>query len=77
MERRRQCISHLALIGMLLDGGLSLNATLSQVGIAERAFFLIDKEGIVRQRWLIKGGEEVVFPSEPLLKAVGEVVEKP
>ena len=31
-------------------GGLSLNATLSQVGIAERAFFLIDKEGIVRQR---------------------------
>jgi mycoredoxin-dependent peroxiredoxin len=58
-------------------GGLSLNATLSQVGIAERAFFLIDKEGIVRQRWLIKGGEEVVFPSEPLLKAVREVVEKP
>ena len=58
-------------------GGLSLNATLAQVGIAERAFFLIDKEGIVRQRWLIKGGEEVVFPSEPLLKAVREVVEKP
>jgi len=49
-------------------GGLFLNATLAQVGIAERAFFLIEKEGIVRQRWLIKGGEEVVFPSEPLLQ---------
>ena len=44
---------------------------------AERAFFLIDKEGIVRQRWLIKGGEEVVFPSDPLLKAVQEIAGKP
>jgi hypothetical protein len=51
-------------------GGLSLNATLAQLAIAEWAFFLIDKEGVVRQRWLIKGGEEVVFSSEPLLKAV-------
>ena len=58
-------------------GGLSLNPTLSKHGIAERAFFLIDKEGIVLQRWLMKGGEEVVFPSEPLLTAVREVVEKP
>jgi peroxiredoxin len=58
-------------------GGLSLNATLAQHAIAERAFFLIDKEGIVRQRWLIKGGEEVVFPSEPLLKAVQEIAGKP
>jgi len=35
--------------------GPILNATLSQVGIAERAFFLIDKEGIVRQRWAHQG----------------------
>jgi peroxiredoxin Q/BCP len=58
-------------------GGLSLNATLAQLAIAERAFFLIDKEGVVRQRWLIKGGEEVVFSSEPLLKAVQEITGKP
>jgi peroxiredoxin len=58
-------------------GGLSLNATLSQVGIAERAFFLIDKQGIVRQRWVLKGGEEIVFPTEPLLQAVQEIAGKP
>jgi peroxiredoxin len=58
-------------------GGLSLNATLAQLAIAERAFFLIDKEGVVRQRWLIKGGEEVVFSSEPLLQAVQEIAGKP
>jgi peroxiredoxin len=50
---------------------------LAQLAIAERAFFLIDKEGVVRQRWLIKGGEEVVFSSEPLLKAVQEIAGKP
>jgi len=50
-------------------GGLSLNPTYAQFGIAERAFFLIDINGIVRQRWLVKGGEEVIFPTEPLLKA--------
>ena len=44
-------------------GGLSLNATLSKVGIAERAFFLIDKEGIVRQRWLIRAGKRWCSPA--------------
>jgi peroxiredoxin Q/BCP len=58
-------------------GGLSLNATYAQFGIAERAFFLIDKQGIVRQRWLLKGGEEIVFPTEPLLQAVQEIAGKP
>ena len=57
-------------------GGLSLNPTYAQIGIAERAFFLIDKQGIVRKRWLIKGGEEVIFPSEPILKAVQEIAGK-
>ena len=60
-----------------LYGGLSLNATYARFGIAERAFFLIDKDGVVRQRWLIKGGEDVVFPSEPLLKAVQELAGNP
>ena len=57
-------------------GGLSLNPTYAQIGIAERAFFLIDKQGIVRKRWLIKGGEEVIFRSEPILKAVQEIAGK-
>ena len=58
-------------------GIASTRQPLAQLGIPERAFFLIDKEGIVRQRWLIQGGEEVVFPSEPLLKAVQEIAGKP
>jgi peroxiredoxin len=58
-------------------GGLSLNDTYARIGIAERAFFLIDTQGIVRQRWLIKGGEDIVFPTEPLLKAAQEIAGKP
>ena len=50
-------------------GGLSLNSTYAQFSIAERAFFLVDINGVVRQRWLVNGGEEVIFPTEPLLKA--------
>ena len=57
-------------------GGLSRNATLAKHGIAERAFFLIDTEGIVRQHWLVTGGEDIVFSSEPLLKAAREVAGK-
>ena len=54
-------------------GGLSGNPPLAKHGVAERAFFLIDMQGIVRQRWIIEGGENVVFSSEPLLKAAREV----
>jgi peroxiredoxin len=57
-------------------GGLSRNATLAKHGIAERAFFLIDTQGIVRQQWLVTGGEEIVFSSEPLLQAAREVAGK-
>ena len=43
--------------------------------IAKRSFFLIDKQGIVRGRWI---GEDLdVFPSEILLQAVRELVGKP
>jgi peroxiredoxin len=58
-------------------GGLSLNATYARIGIAERAFFLIDTKGVVRQRWVLKGGEEIVFPTEPLLHAAQEMARKP
>ena len=56
--------------------GLSRNPTLAKHGIAERAFFLIDTQGIVRQQWLVKGGEDIVFSSEPLLKAAQEIAGK-
>jgi peroxiredoxin len=58
-------------------GGLSRNPTLAKLGIAERAFFLIDSQGIVRQRWLVTGGEDIVFSSEPLLNAAQEIAGKP
>jgi peroxiredoxin len=54
-------------------GGLSQNPTLTQLGIAERAFFLIDQQGIVRQRWLVKGGENIVFSSADLIKVAREI----
>jgi peroxiredoxin len=39
---------------------------------ARRSFFLVDPEGIVRQRWLPDG----VFPSEPILDAVRAIPKK-
>jgi alkyl hydroperoxide reductase subunit AhpC len=35
---------------------------------ARRAFFLVDQQGAVRQRWL--PGDQTVFPSETILAAV-------
>jgi len=43
---------------------------------AKRAFFLVDQQGIIRQRWLTDGGEHVTFPSEPILKALQEIAQK-
>ncbi len=37
---------------------------------------LVDQQGIVRQRWLTGGGEDVTFPTEPILQAVQEIVGK-
>jgi mycoredoxin-dependent peroxiredoxin len=42
---------------------------------AERAFFLIDQEGIVRGKW--SGEPYDVFPTEPILEAVRELAKKP
>jgi alkyl hydroperoxide reductase subunit AhpC len=44
---------------------------------AKRAFFLLDQQGIIRQRWLTEGGEDITVPSEPILKAVQEIAQKP
>ena len=43
--------------------------------IAGRAFFLVDKQGIVRGKWI--GEDSAVFPSEVLLKGAQEVAAKP
>ena len=34
-------------------------------------FFLVDKEGIIRGKWV--GEDMAVFPSEPILKAAREI----
>lgn len=40
--------------------------------VAKRAFFLVDRHGIVRGRWI--GEDHDVFPTEVLLKAARDVV---
>jgi hypothetical protein len=42
---------------------------------AERAFFLVDQQGIVRGRWI--GEDLTVFSTEVFLKAAQEIVGKP
>ena len=42
--------------------------------LAQRAFFLIDQQGIVRGRWLARGDE--VFPNAPILQRAQEIVGK-
>ncbi len=39
-----------------------------------RAYFLVDEQGILRRQWLLGiAGDDIVFPSEPILKAVQEL----
>jgi peroxiredoxin len=43
--------------------------------MARRAFFLIDKQGVVRGRWL--ADDSAVFASEPILQVAREIAGKP
>jgi len=43
--------------------------------VAKRSFFLVDKDGIVRGKWI--GEDLAVFSSEALLKAAQEIAGKP
>jgi len=52
-------------------GGLSQELALT---VAQRWFFLIDLQGIVRGQW--RGTTIDVFPSEPILKVAREIAEK-
>jgi hypothetical protein len=42
---------------------------------AGRAFFLIDKQGILRGKWI--GEDLAIFPTEVLLQGAQEVAAKP
>jgi len=41
---------------------------------AQRWFFLVDLQGVVRGQW--RGATNEVFPSDPILKAVREIAAK-
>ena len=44
---------------------------------ALRAFFLIDEQGILRKQWLLGvAGDDIVFSTEPVLKAIQELKSK-
>jgi peroxiredoxin len=51
-------------------GGLSQEVSLT---IAQRWFFLVDLQGIVRGQW--RGTKSEVFPSEAILKAIPKIEE--
>lgn len=43
-----------------------------------RAFFLVDQQGILRKQWLLGlAGDDIVFSSEPILKAIEELTSRP
>ena len=52
-------------------GGLSQELALT---VAQRWFFLVDLEGIVRGQW--RGTTKDVFPSEPILRVAREISAK-
>jgi peroxiredoxin len=43
---------------------------------ADRAFFLIDPQGILRKKWEVKNGETTVVYSDTLLRDIHEVIGK-
>lgn len=49
----------------------------AQTGSPLRAFFLIDKQGVIQARWLPgNAGDHAVTPSETILKAARELAKK-
>jgi alkyl hydroperoxide reductase subunit AhpC len=43
---------------------------------ANRSFFLIDPQGVVRKKWIIENGPTTVVYSETLLRDIREIVDK-
>jgi len=44
--------------------------------LADRSFFLIDPQGIIRKKWIIENGGTTVVPSDTLLRGIQEVIGK-
>jgi peroxiredoxin len=44
--------------------------------IANRSFFLIDPQGIIRKKWIIENGGTTVVFSDTLLRGIQEVLGK-
>ena len=59
-------------IGPLRDAGVVIDHRPNTA--ARRALFLIDQQGIVRGKWLVKNN--AVFPNEALLKVAREMAAK-
>ena len=43
---------------------------------ADRAFFLIDPQGIIRKKWMVENPETTVVYSDTLLRGIQEVIGK-
>jgi len=44
---------------------------------ALRAFFLVDKQGILRKQWLLGlAGDDIVFSNDPIFRAIQEIAGK-
>ena len=44
--------------------------------LANRSFFLIDPQGIIRKKWIIENGPTTVVYSDTLLRDIREVIAK-
>ena len=44
---------------------------------ANRSFFLVDPQGVIRRKWIIENGPTTVVYSETLLRDIREIVAKP
>ena len=44
--------------------------------LADRSFFLIDPQGIIRKKWIIENGGTTVVYSDTLLRDIREVIGK-
>ena len=47
-----------------------------KVLLADRAFFLIDPQGIIRKKWIVENGETTVVYSDSLLRDIQAVMGK-
>jgi len=44
---------------------------------AIRTFFLIDRQGVIRKKWVIENPDTTVVYSDSLLREIREIIAKP